>query len=293
MTTYNTIAVNGLNIFYREAGSRSNPTILLLHGYPTSSFMFRNLISKLEDRYHLVAPDYPGFGQSSMPSVTEFEYSFDNLANVMEQFIDAIGLGKFSLYVMDYGAPVGYRIAARQPERIEGLLVQNGNAYREGMTDFWAPIFRYWEHPEDPANIDGVAVMLKPESTRWQYVNGVKDISKISPDTWLHDQALLDRPGNREIQLQLFLSYGTNPPLYPEWQAYFRKYQPPTLIIWGEHDDIFPASGAHPYKRDLRNIEFHLLDTGHFALEDHLDEIVSLIDGFLEKNVKRTTVPAL
>lgn len=285
MTTYNTVKVNGLDIFYREAGSRSNPTILLLHGFPTSSFMFRNLISRLEDRYHLVAPDYPGFGQSSMPSVNDFEYSFDHLADVVAEFTDVIGLGKFSLYVMDYGAPVGYRIATRQPERIEALLVQNGNAYTEGLTDFWKPIFHYWQHPQDPAAIDGVAVMLQPESTRWQYLNGVKDASKISPDTWTHDQALLDRPGNREIQLQLFLSYGTNPPLYPGWQAYFRQYQPPTLIVWGEHDAIFPASGAHPYQRDLQNTEFHLLDTGHFALEDHLEEIASLMDRFLEKNV--------
>lgn len=282
MTQYKNITVNGLNIFYREAGDPKNPAILLLHGFPTSSHMFRNLIANLEDKYYLVAPDFPGFGYSSMPRVEEFDYSFDNLSVVTEHFINAIGLKKFSMYVMDYGAPVGYRIAERNPEKIQALLVQNGNAYEEGLTDFWIPIFKYWKNPKDT---EEVATMLLPESTRWQYVNGVQDETRISPDNWQHDQSLLDRPGNREIQLQLFLSYGTNPPLYPKWQAYFRKYQPPTLITWGANDAIFPPSGAHPYKRDLQNVDLHLLDTGHFALEDHHKEISSLIDQFLQKNL--------
>lgn len=285
MTQYKNIIVKGLNIFYRVAGDPKNPAILLLHGYPTSSHMFRNLIADLEEKYYLVAPDFPGFGQSSMPAVKEFDYSFDNLSVVTEAFIDAIGLKKFSMYVMDYGAPVGYRIAERNPEKIQALLVQNGNAYEEGLTDFWTPIFKYWKDPVNPENIEGVAVMLKPESTRWQYLHGVQDETRISPDNWQHDQPLLDRPGNREIQLQLFLSYGTNPPLYPKWQAYFRKYQPPTLITWGANDEIFPPSGAHPYKRDLQNVEFHLLNAGHFALEDHHKEIAGWIDGFLKKNL--------
>lgn len=282
MTQYKNINVNGLNIFYREAGDPKKPAILLLHGFPTSSHMFRNLIANLEDKYYLVAPDFPGFGYSSMPRVEEFDYSFDHLSVVTENFINAIGLKKFSMYVMDYGAPVGYRIAERNPEKIQALLVQNGNAYEEGLTDFWIPIFKYWKNPE---NTEEVATMLLPESTRWQYVNGVQDETRISPDNWQHDQSLLDRPGNREIQLQLFLSYGTNPPLYPKWQAYFRKYQPPTLITWGSNDAIFPPSGAHPYKRDLQNVDLHLLDTGHFALEDHHKEIGSLIDQFLQKNL--------
>lgn len=282
MTQYKNITVNGLNIFYREAGDPKKPAILLLHGFPTSSHMFRNLIAELEDKYYLVAPDFPGFGYSSMPRVEEFDYSFDNLSVITENFINAIGLKKFSMYVMDYGAPVGYRIAERNPEMIQALLVQNGNAYEEGLTDFWTPIFKYWKNPE---NTEEVATMLLPESTRWQYVDGVKDVTKINPDNWQHDQSLLDRPGNREIQLQLFLSYGTNPPLYPKWQAYFRKYQPPTLITWGANDSIFPPSGAHPYKRDLQNVDLHLLDTGHFALEDHHKEISTLIDLFLQKNV--------
>ncbi len=282
MTQYKNITVNGLNIFYREAGDPKKPAILLLHGFPTSSHMFRNLIAELEDKYYLVAPDFPGFGYSSMPRVEEFDYSFDNLSVITENFINAIGLKKFSMYVMDYGAPVGYRIAERNPEMIQALLVQNGNAYEEGLTDFWTPIFKYWKNPE---NTEEVATMLLPESTRWQYVDGVKDVTKINPDNWQHDQSLLDRPGNREIQLQLFLSYGTNPPLYPKWQAYFRKYQPPTLITWGANDWIFPPSGAHPYKRDLQNVDLHLLDTGHFALEDHYKEISTLIDQFLQKNV--------
>lgn len=285
MTHYKNITVKGLNIFYRVAGDPKNPAILLLHGFPTSSHMFRNLIAELEHNYYLVAPDFPGFGYSSMPTVQEFEYSFDNLSVITEAFIDAVGLKKFSMYVMDYGAPVGYRIAERNPEKIQALLVQNGNAYEEGLTDFWTPLFKYWKDPKNTENIEAVAVMVKPESTRWQYVHGVKDETKISPDNWHHDQPLLDRPGNREIQLQLFLSYGTNPPLYPKWQAYFRKYQPPTLIAWGANDEIFPPSGAHPYKRDLQNVDFHLLDAGHFALEDHYKEIGVLIDQFLQRNL--------
>ncbi|RPE09959.1 alpha/beta hydrolase [Chitinophaga lutea] len=286
MTRYKKVKIDGLDIFYREAGSPAKPAILLLHGFPTSSHMFRNLLTSLEDKYYLIAPDYPGFGQSSMPSVDEFEYSFDNLAAVVEKFIDAVGLKKFSLYLMDYGAPVGFRIAQQHPERIQALLIQNGNAYEEGLKEFWEPIRAYWRNPGDKDAIEGVSKLLTIEATQWQYTHGVQDPERISPDTWTHDQALLDRPGNKDIQLRLFLSYGTNPALYPGWQAYFREHQPPALITWGEHDYIFPADGAYPYQRDLKNVEFHLLNAGHFALEDHGADIAQLIDGFLSKNIR-------
>lgn len=278
------IRIDGLDIFYREAGDPARPTLLLLHGFPTSSHMFRNLMAALGDKYHLLAPDYPGFGNSSMPLVNEFEYSFDNLAALMDQFIAAKGLKKYSLYVMDYGAPVGYRIAVKHPERVEALLIQNGNAYLQGLSPFWDQIKAYWAAPEDPANISAMKGMLTAEATRWQYVTGVRDVEVISPDNWIIDQAGLDRPGNHDIQLALFYSYGTNPPLYPAWQAYFRKYQPPALITWGKNDEIFPASGAYAYQEDLQHAELHLLDTGHFALEEDGALIASLIDEFLQKH---------
>ncbi|MBG1245103.1 alpha/beta fold hydrolase [Nostoc sp. NZL] len=280
MTTYRTVSIDGLDIFYREAGSRENPTILLLHGFPTSSHMFRNLISALADRFHLVAPDYPGYGNSSMPAVNEFDYTFDRLAQIVEKFITAIDLKRYSLYVMDYGAPIGYRIAAKHPERVEALIVQNGNAYEEGLGEFWNPIKAYWQE-RSPENAEKLKYLVTLEATKWQYTNGVRNLEAISPDTWMMDQLFLDRPGNSEIQLALFYSYGTNPPLYPQWQEYFRKYQPPTLIVWGQNDYIFPSEGAYPYKRDLKDIEFHLLDTGHFALEEEGDAIANHITQFL------------
>jgi pimeloyl-ACP methyl ester carboxylesterase len=285
MTTFRTVAIEGLDIFYREAGSRSNPTILLLHGFPTSSHMFRNLMSALADRFHLVAPDYPGYGNSSMPSMNEFDYTFDHLAAIMEKFITAIDLKKYSLYVMDYGAPIGYRIAAKYPERVQTLIVQNGNAYEEGLREFWEPIKAYWQD-RSPENADKLRPFFTLETTKWQYTNGVRNLEAISPDTWNMDQPGLDRPGNDEIQLALFYSYGTNPPLYPQWQEYFRKHQPPTLIVWGQNDYIFPAEGAYPYQRDLKDVEFHLLDTGHFALEEDGDAIASYIGQFLASRLQ-------
>jgi pimeloyl-ACP methyl ester carboxylesterase len=284
MTTYRTVSIDGLDIFYREAGSRSNPTILLLHGFPTSSHMFRNLIPALADKFHLVAPDYPGYGNSSMPTVREFDYTFDHLAEVMEKFIDAIDLKQYSLYVMDYGAPVGYRIAAKDPERVQSLIVQNGNAYEEGLREFWDPIKAYWQD-RSPENASKLTHLVTLEATKWQYTNGVRNLEAISPDTWAMDQRFLDRPGNDEIQLALLSSYGTNPPLYPQWQEYFRKHQPPTLIVWGQNDYIFPADGAYPYKRDLKDVEFHLLDTGHFALEEEGDAIADYIRQFMTTHV--------
>ncbi len=281
-TLHKTVKVDGLDIFYREAGPKDAPTILLLHGFPTSSQMFRNLIPALSDRYHLVAPDYPGFGNSAMPTVDQFDYTFDRLADVIDGFTEKLGLKRYSLYVMDYGAPVGYRLAVKHPERVQALIVQNGNAYEEGLRQFWDPFRVYWKDRTDK-NAAPLKGFLALAATRWQWTHGTRDEQAISPDTWIVDQYLQDRPGNKDIQLQLFYDYGSNPPLYPEWQAYFRKHQPPTLVVWGKNDQIFPAEGAHPYKRDLKTIEFHLLDTGHFALEEDGDFIAARIRAFLTK----------
>ena len=279
-TTYNTVKVKGLDIFYREAGPKDAPTILLLHGFPTSSHMFRNLIPALADRFHLVAPDYPGFGYSSMPGVREFEYTFDNLATVIDAFTSELKLTKYVLYVQDYGAPVGYRLAVKHPERVQGLIVQNGNAYDEGIANaFWDPLRAYWKD-RTPANAAPLLKALEVDGTRWQYTHGVRRPESISPDTWHLDQALLNRPGNKDIQLQLFYDYGSNPRHYAEWQAFFRRYQPPTLIVWGKNDEIFPAAGAQPYVRDLPQAKLHLLDTGHFALEEEGVTIARLIREF-------------
>ncbi len=307
---YRTVTIENVNVFYREAGNPDKPTVLLLHGFPTSSHMFRELIAELADDYHLVAPDYPGYGFSSMPAVDDFEYSFDNIARIMALFVDAVGIDDFSLYLMDYGAPIGFRIATQQPERIKSLIVQNGNAYIEGIDNvFWEPIREYWKDRDavnkgldndwwknvksaykqpQMSNDDALRFLLTLGATKWQYTNGVPDPEAISPDTWGHVQPLLDREGNADIQLQMFYSYGTNPPLYPQWQQYLRDYQPPTLIVWGQHDEIFPAAGAEPYKRDLKNIEYHLIDTGHFALESHGREIADLMRDFL---ARRKTSP--
>lgn len=282
---YRTTEIDGMEIFYREAGSRENPTILLLHGFPTSSHMFRDLMPALADSYHLIAPDYPGYGYSSMPSVDEFNYSFDRLAEIVEAFTERLALDSYSIYLQDYGAPVGFRLAAKHPERVQALIIQNGNAYDEGLLEFWEPLKAYWAD-RTPENAEPLLGFLTLETTKWQYLHGIRDSSKISPDTWHHVQPLLDRPGNNEIQLALFYSYGSNPPLYPEWQEYFRTYQPPTLIVWGQNDYIFPAEGAHPYQRDLTNLELHLLDTGHFALEEMGSEIAEYIRSFLDRNLR-------
>jgi len=281
-----TTTVDGQTVFYREAGYKEKaPTILLLHGFPTSSHMFRNLMPVLADNFHLVAPDYPGFGYSSMPAVDKFEYTFDHIAEIIDKFVTQLGMEKYSLYVMDYGAPVGYRLAVKHPEKIEALIVQNGNAYDEGLGEFWEPLKAYWIEPNEK-NKNALEKFLTMEATRWQYTHGVKNENEISPDNWIHDQLLLDRPGNNEIQLQLFYDYKSNPPLYPQWQEYFRKYQPPTLVVWGRNDVIFPKEGAIPYQRDLRNIQIHLLDTGHFALEEEGDLVADLISRFLMINRK-------
>jgi len=281
---YKTVKVDGLDIFYREAGDPQKPTLLLLHGFPSSSHMFRELIPKLSDQFHVVAPDYPGFGYSSAPSVSEYNYTFGNLSSVVEKFVNTIGLKTFTIYVQDYGAPVGYRIAVRNPERITGLIVQNGNAYNEGLEGFWNPIRAYWEKPSEE-NAAKLREALKIEATKGQYINGTRNPENVSPDSYNFDQFLLDRPGNKDIQLKLFLDYRSNPPLYPQWQAYFRKYQPPTLIVWGKNDQIFVAAGAEAYKRDLKNIDFNLLDTGHFALEEDGGLIANHIRRFFGQKV--------
>ena len=281
---HRTVEIDGLDIFYREAGPRSAKTVLLLHGFPTSSHMFRHLIPVLADRYHVIAPDFPGYGNSSMPKVDEWDYTFDNLAGVVDKLIDRLELDSYTLYLMDYGAPVGFRVASRRPEKVDALVIQNGNAYDEGLRDFWVPLKAYWKERTD-ANADALRPFLTLEGTVWQFTHGVRDTATISPDNWHHVQPLLDRPGNEEIQLALFYSYGSNPPLYPKWQAYLREHQPPTLIAWGKNDQIFPAEGAHPYKRDLKDLEFHLLDTGHFALEEEGDTIARLMLDFLDRKV--------
>ncbi len=286
-TLHKTINIDGVEIYYREAGPVDAPTILLLHGFPTSSHMFRELIPALSDRYHLVAPDYPGFGNSDQPDMNDFDYSFDNLANVMENFVAAIGVKKYSVYLMDYGAPIGFRLAAKNPEQVTSLIVQNGNAYTEGLREFWDPIRVYWKD-QSAENAKPLAGFISPDGVKWQYTHGVRNAETISPDNWNVDLRHLTREGNPSIQLALFYDYQNNVPHYPEWQAYFRKHQPPTLIVWGKNDYIFPAEGAHPYKRDLKKLEFHLLDTGHFALEEDGQLIAETIRSFLNKNLPKS-----
>jgi pimeloyl-ACP methyl ester carboxylesterase len=242
--------------------------------------MFRNLIPALADDFHLVAPGYPGFGNSAMPDVKAFDYTFDRLADLIEDFLEKLDLQRYSLYVMDYGAPIGFRLAVRHPERVESLIIQNGNAYEEGLREFWDPIRKYWKD-RTSENAKALAGFISPEGVKWQYTHGVRNEASISPDNWSVDLHHLTKEGNPDIQLALFYDYKNNIPHYPAWQAYFRKHQPPTLIVWGKNDYIFPADGAYPYKRDLKNIEFHLLETGHFALEEDGVLIANLMRKFL------------
>jgi pimeloyl-ACP methyl ester carboxylesterase len=279
---FKTIKVNDLDIFYREAGSTDKPTILLLHGYPTSSHMFRNLMQDLSNDYHLIAPDYPGYGNSEQPSMAAFDYTFDNMALIVEGLLEELKIKKYSIYLMDYGAPIGFRIAAKYPNKVETLIIQNGNAYEEGLREFWDPIKKYWNE-YTAANGKKLEAFHSPAGLKWQYTHGVSDTMTVSPDNWNMDLHHLTRPENNELQLAMFYDYRTNVPLYPSWQAYFREYQPATLIVWGKNDYIFPAEGAHPYKKDLKNLEFHLLDTGHFALEEKGAEIAQYIRQFLVK----------
>ncbi|MDH3668154.1 MAG: alpha/beta hydrolase [Paracoccaceae bacterium] len=274
--------VDGVEIAYREAGDPDRPTVLLLHGFPTSSHMFRNLIPALAGRYHVIAPDYPGYGASAMPAAQDFDYSFANIARLMTALLDQKGVGRYAAYVMDYGAPVGYRMFAENPDRVTGFVIQNGNAYAEGLREFWDPIKAYWADPSKE-NGDALRGVFTIDTTKWQFTVGTRNPGAISPDNFWHVQYLLDRPGNQEIQLALFLDYGTNLAEYPKWQALFREHQPPALLMWGKNDPIFPEEGAHPYKRDLKNLEFHLLDTGHFALEEDGALIAERMLAFLDR----------
>jgi pimeloyl-ACP methyl ester carboxylesterase len=276
---YQVVRISDVDIFYREAGAKSAPVLLLLHGFPTSSSMFRNLIPRLAASFHVIAPDYPGYGFSGMPDRKSFSYTFENMTNIVEEFTEKLQLTKYTLYVMDYGAPIGYRLALRHPERVAGFIVQNGNAYEEGLLEFWDPIKKYW-NDASPENRAALNFLVTPDATKWQYQNGVKDLTLLDPTTWTLDQLGMDRPGNGDIQLDMLFDYRTNVPLYPDFQAFFRKYQPPMLIVWGKNDHIFPAEGAAPYKRDLPKVETYLIDTGHFALETHGEEIASHIERF-------------
>ncbi|GAB2992678.1 alpha/beta fold hydrolase [Saccharothrix stipae] len=280
MTSYRYADVNGQRVFYREAGHADAPALVLLHGFPTSSHMFRELIPELADRYRVIAPDHVGFGHSSAPSVDEFDYTFDALTDITLGLLDHLGVRRHALYVQDYGAPIGLKIASRHPERVTAIITQSGNAYTEGFTPFWEPLFAYATDP-GPDTEPAVRALLTPDATRWQYTHGVKDPSRIDPDTWAHDQALLDRPGNAEVQLALFRDYRDNLDAYPVFQQYFRDTRVPLLAVWGRHDEIFGPDGALAYRRDLPDAEIHLLDTGHFALEDRLDTVTGYIRGFL------------
>jgi len=286
MTTYRTASVDRLKVFYREAGDTKSPSVLLLHGFPTSSHMYRELIPALADRYHIVAPDLPGFGYSDAPARTAFAYTFDHLAEVIDRFTAVIGLDRYAIYVFDYGAPVGFRLALRHPERVTAVISQNGNAYLEGLSEGWNPIQAYWQNPsvENRAALRG---LLKPESTQWQYAHGVLQAERLSPDAWTLDSALLARAGNDEIQLDLFGDYQSNVALYPKFQEYFRTRRPPLLAVWGRNDPFFLPAGAQAFRRDNPDAEIHLLDAGHFALESHASEIAALIRDFLARKLPK------
>ena len=285
--THHRIDIDGINIFYREAGDRSNPTILLLHGFPSSSHQYRNLIPTLTDEYHVIAPDYPGFGHSDMPDRETFHYTFDNFAAIVEKLLAKLNINTFAMYVFDYGAPVGFRLYQTNPSRVSAIITQNGNAYDEGIADFWEPIKAYWK-TNGKTEREAIRWLTSIKATKWQYENGVPQdrMPLLSPDGWQHDQSLMDRKCNSDIQLDIFYDYRTNIPLYPQWQALLREKQTPLLAVWGKKDEIFVAPGADAFRRDLPNAEIHLLDAGHFTLETHLHEMVERIRPFLAKNVK-------
>ncbi len=284
---YRAKEIGGLRIAYREAGQSSDPTLLLLHGFPTAGHMFRGLIPLLADHFHLVAPDLPGFGQSDLPSRDKFKYTFANLAEVIDSFTDVIELKRFAIYIFDYGAPTGLRIALKHPDRISAIVSQNGNAYEEGLSDGWNPIRAYWREPSQ-TNRDALRAFLKPETTVWQYTHGVSDPTKVSPDGYSLDSFYLARPGADEAQLDLFGDYASNVTLYPQFQAYFREHQPPTLAVWGKNDPFFLPAGAEAYKRDNPRAEVHFYPTGHFALETHCNEIAATMQDFLDRNLTST-----
>jgi pimeloyl-ACP methyl ester carboxylesterase len=284
MISYKQTVVDGNKIFCRETGPVTAPTILLLHGFPTSSHMFRNLMPLLADSYRVIAPDLPGFGFSDSPDRKRFRYTFENLARIIDGFTQAVGLQRFAMYIFDYGAPVGLRLALAHPERITAIVSQNGNAYEEGLSEGWNPIQKYWKEPT-PQNRAALRDFLKPEATKWQYVHGVRDESLVAPESYTLDSALLARDGNDEIQLDLFLDYASNVALYPKFQEYFRNKKPPLLAVWGKNDPFFLPPGAEAFKRDNPNAEVHFYDTGHFALETHHREIAGAIQDFLGRQL--------
>jgi pimeloyl-ACP methyl ester carboxylesterase len=281
---YRTASIDGHKLFYREAGPRNAPVVLLLHGFPTSSHMFRDLIPLLADKYRVIAPDLPGFGFTVSPGRATFKYSFDQLALTIDHFTTAIGLTRYAIYVFDYGAPVGFRLALAHPERIAAIITQNGNAYSEGLSDGWNPIQKYWQDPS-PENRAALRAFLTPETTRWQYVHGVTDEALVAPESSALDSALLARPGNDEIQLDLFLDYASNVALYPKFQEYFRTRRPPLLAVWGKNDPFFLPPGAEAFRRDIPDAEVKFFDTGHFALETHATEISVVIREFLGRRL--------
>ena len=278
--TYRSTDVSGLKVFYREAGPSGAPKLLLMHGYPSAGHMFRDLIPRLADRFHVIAPDMPSFGQSDMPARDSFTYTFEALTDVIEGFADKTGFDRYALYAFDYGAPVGFRLAVRRPDRITAIISQNGNAYTDGLSDGWNPIRAYWREPTK-ANRDGIRTLVQPQTTVWQYTHGVADPSAVSPDGYTLDNYYLARPGADEIQLDLFLDYASNVELYPAFQEYFRTSRPPLLAIWGRNDPFFLPAGAEAFKRDIPAADVRLLDTGHFALETHAQEIAAAIRAFL------------
>lgn len=286
MIHYRTIELSGTRIFYREAGPTDAPSLLLLHGFPTSSHMFRNLIPALADKYHVVAPDLPGFGFTETPPRGQFAFTFENLATTVNDFTYAIGVKQFALYIFDYGAPVGLRLALAHPEKVTAIISQNGNAYEEGLSQGWNPIQKYWQEPT-PSNRAALREFLTPDATKWQYTHGVQDQTRIAPESYALDSALLARPGNDEIQLDLFLDYASNVALYPKFQEYFRAKRPPLLAIWGRNDPFFLPPGAEAYKRDNPGAEVRFLDTGHFALETHHQEIADAIRKFLGRELSQ------
>ena len=279
IVNFRKVGVDGIKVFYREAGPKDAPTILLLHGFPTASHMFRDLILQLADRFRLIAPDLPGFGQSDMPTRNAFTYTFENIANVIDRFAEVIGLHRFAMYVFDYGAPVGFRLAVRHPDRVTALISQNGNAYEEGLSAGWNPIRAYWQQASE-VNREALRSFLTPETTRWQYTQGVPDVAAVSPDGYSLDNFYLARPGADEIQLDLFGNYKSNVALYPTFQNYFRTHKPRFLAVWGKNDPFFLPAGAEAFRRDIPDAMVHFFETGHFALETHASEIAAMIRDF-------------
>jgi len=289
VTSVHKIEADGVEVFYREAGDPSAPVVLLLHGFPTSSFMFRELIPRLADQFRVIAPDLPGFGFTEVPAERKYVYTFDALAKTIDAFTEALKINRYAIYVFDYGAPTGFRLATAHPERITGIVTQNGNAYEEGLGDAWGPIRKYWAEPTAENRETIRKAVLNLEGTKWQYTHGVANPDSVPPESYTLDSALLERPGNKDIQLDLFLNYASNVKLYPKFQEYFRKSKPPLLAIWGKNDPFFIPPGAEAFRKDIPNAQVQFLDTGHFALETHVIEIAAAMKEFLDNNTRQAS----